>query len=79
LQETGRLDVLTRPQVVTKDNVTALISLGKDVPTVTDSQVNVEGAVTSTVKYVAGQHPAEGHAADSSRQLYLAHHRGDDR
>ena len=51
LQETGRLEILTRPSVVTKDNTEAIISVGRDVPTVTATNVSTEGAVTSTVKY----------------------------
>jgi len=51
LQETGKLDTVTRPQIFTKDNAKAVISLGRDVPIVTSTNVSSEGAINSTVKY----------------------------
>ncbi len=51
LQETGNLDIITRPQVTTKNNAKASISLGRDVPTVESTRVSTEGATSSNVKY----------------------------
>lgn len=51
LKETGNLDIITRPQVTTKNNAQATISLGRDVPTVTKTQVSTEGAIRSDVVY----------------------------
>jgi len=51
LQQTNRLDIITRPQIVTKDNAQANIELGRRVPLVTTTKVTPEGASTSDVKY----------------------------
>lgn len=51
LQEDNRLDIITRPQVLTKDNMVALISLGRKVPLVTTTNVSTGGAVNSAVEY----------------------------
>ena len=51
LQRMDNLDVITRPQIVTKDNSPAVISLGRDVPIVTLTKVSPEGAVTSDIRY----------------------------
>ncbi|MBN2212353.1 MAG: type II secretion system protein GspD, partial [Sedimentisphaerales bacterium] len=51
LEETGRLEILTRPSVVTKDNTKATISVGRDVPIVASTNVSTEGAVNSVIKY----------------------------
>ena len=51
LQEDNRLDIITRPQVLTKDNMVALIKLGRKVPLVTSTNVSTGGAVNSVVTY----------------------------
>ncbi len=51
LQQTDKFNLVTRPQIVTKDNTQAEIELGRRVPLVQDTKVSTEGAVTSTVKY----------------------------
>ncbi|MBN1437407.1 MAG: type II secretion system protein GspD [Sedimentisphaerales bacterium] len=51
LQETGQLDVITRPQIVTKDNVQAVVEFGRRVPFLTTTTVSTEGAINSTVTY----------------------------
>lgn len=51
MQETGNLNVITRPQILTKENSEASISLGRDVPVIDKTTVSTEGAINSTVKY----------------------------
>ena len=51
LQQTGRLDVVSRPQLIAKDNTEGRIALGKDVPTLSTTTVSSEGSISSTVKY----------------------------
>ena len=51
LQATKKLDVISRPQIVTKDNNKANISLGREIPKVSDTKISTEGAIASTVKY----------------------------
>jgi len=51
LTESGKLDVLVRPQVFVKDNVKATILLGRDVPIIENTIVSTEGATTSKVIY----------------------------
>jgi len=51
LEEAKKLDVITRPQITTKDKEKATISLGREVPFITDTKVSTEGAISSTVKY----------------------------
>jgi len=47
LQETRRLDVLSRPQVMTLDNQPAFIQIGKRVPRISGSTINVRGQVNN--------------------------------
>jgi len=55
LQESGKLDTISRPQILTKDNSPAELKLGRDVPQVTSTNVSTAGAVNSSVTYVPVQ------------------------
>ena len=48
LQDDSRLDVLSRPQVMTLDNQSAFIQVGSQVPRVTSSQQSVNGTINNT-------------------------------
>ncbi len=52
LKTQGRLDVLSRPQVMTLDNQTANLLVGQNFPIVTSSNVTSTGLITNTVSYV---------------------------
>jgi type II secretion system protein D len=52
LQESRRLEILSRPQIMTLDNQAAYISVGQQVPVVTQSNLN-QIAQTNTVEYRA--------------------------
>jgi type II secretory pathway component GspD/PulD (secretin) len=49
LKTQSRLDVLSRPQVMTLDNQTAAVSIGQDIPIVSSSSVTATGLVTTSV------------------------------
>jgi Flp pilus assembly secretin CpaC len=49
LRTQGRIEVLSRPQIITRDNQQALISVGQQVPIVTGSNVSGTGIITNTV------------------------------
>jgi len=51
LQATTRLDIISRPQVLTLNNQRAEVEFGKRVPLLQTTQVTVDGAVNSTVRY----------------------------
>ncbi len=51
LEASNKLDVISRPQIVTKDNTRAQIELGRDVPTVSQTRLSIEGAISSSVIY----------------------------
>lgn len=51
LKECRRVDVLSRPQVMTMDNQTAQVLVGQDVPTITDSQITEAGNQINTINY----------------------------
>lgn len=51
LQEDGRLEVLSSPQILTADNVEAEINIGERVPIVTDTRWSDYGNQTSTYEY----------------------------
>ncbi len=55
LQESGKLDTISRPQILTKDNSPAELKLGRDVPQVTATNVSTAGAVNSSVTYIPVQ------------------------
>lgn len=47
LQESRRLDVLSRPQIMTLDNQSAYVQVGERVPTITGTQINQTGQVNN--------------------------------
>jgi len=49
LQETRRLEILSRPQVMTLDNQPAFIQVGQRVPRITASNISETGTVNTTV------------------------------
>ncbi len=51
LQATTRLDVISRPQVLTLDNREATVEFGKKVPLLQTTNISFDGSVTSTVRY----------------------------
>jgi type II secretion system protein D len=51
LQTEGRLEVLSRPQILTADNQTGEINVGQRVPFITNSRVTDEGSVFNTIQY----------------------------
>jgi len=51
LQSQGRLEVLSRPQILASDNQEASINVGQRVPFVTSSRITDNGNVTNTIQY----------------------------
>jgi type II secretion system protein D len=51
LESDGRLEVLSRPQILTADNQKATIDIGDRVPLVTDSRVTAQGDTINSFKY----------------------------
>lgn len=51
LQETGELNILSRPYIMTSNNQTATINVGQRFPFITDSQITDEGNTINTVEY----------------------------
>ncbi|MGD0770270.1 MAG: secretin N-terminal domain-containing protein [Tepidisphaeraceae bacterium] len=51
LAQENKLDVLSRPYILTSDNQEAAITVGDEVPFVTDSFTDVNGGVHNTVQY----------------------------
>jgi type II secretory pathway component GspD/PulD (secretin) len=49
LEIQGRIDVLSRPQIMTLDNQTALINVGEEIPLLTSSNVTATGIVTTNI------------------------------
>jgi type II secretion system protein D len=49
LKTQGRIDILSRPQVMTTDNQQATVFIGQDVPYITGSTVSTLGTVTNTI------------------------------
>jgi general secretion pathway protein D len=47
----GKLDVLSRPYILTSDNQEATILVGQEVPFVTNTRVDTLGGTTSTIQY----------------------------
>ncbi|MDZ4779100.1 MAG: secretin N-terminal domain-containing protein [Planctomycetia bacterium] len=47
LQESRRLDVLSRPQIMTLDNQPAYVQVGERVPTITGTQLNETGQINN--------------------------------
>ncbi|HMO34632.1 MAG TPA: secretin N-terminal domain-containing protein, partial [Gemmatales bacterium] len=50
LRTQGRIQVLSRPQIVTRDNQQALISVGQQVPIITGSNITAQGIIQNTVE-----------------------------
>jgi type II secretory pathway component GspD/PulD (secretin) len=53
LKTQGRIDILSRPQIMTTDNQTALVNIGQDVPYVSAVTITGTGLATPTVTYRA--------------------------
>jgi type II secretion system protein D len=51
LKECRRVDVLSRPQIMTMDNQTAEIMVGQDVPTITSSNITDAGNQINSITY----------------------------
>jgi general secretion pathway protein D len=51
LETSGRLEVLSRPQIVTADNRPATINIGQRVPLITDSRVTERGDTVNSFRY----------------------------
>ncbi|MGC9453928.1 MAG: secretin N-terminal domain-containing protein [Phycisphaerae bacterium] len=51
LQSQGRIEVLSRPQVLAADNQEARINIGQRVPFITNSRVTEEGTTLNTIQY----------------------------
>ncbi len=51
LQSQGKLEVLSRPQILASDNQPANINVGQRVPFVTNSNISDNGNVTNTIQY----------------------------
>ena len=52
LQSQGKVDIISRPSVTTKDNKKAIIEIGNQVPIVATVSLSLEGLTKSTVRYV---------------------------
>jgi type II secretion system protein D len=50
LKTQGKIEVLSRPQIMTLDNQTALIQVGQTVPYITGTQINVTGGITNIIQ-----------------------------
>jgi general secretion pathway protein D len=51
LEDKGRLEVLSRPQIVTADNKPASINIGQNIPLITDSRVTERGDTINSFRY----------------------------
>ncbi|MEM1355152.1 MAG: type II secretion system secretin GspD [Planctomycetota bacterium] len=51
LEATGKFDVLSRPYLLTADNQEASITVGQEVPFVTNSRITDEGNTVNTIEY----------------------------
>jgi general secretion pathway protein D len=49
LKVQDRIDILSRPQIMTLDNQTALINVGKEIPIITSSSVTATGVVSNNI------------------------------
>jgi len=47
----GKLEVLSRPSVLTRNNETAMITIGQEVPFITNSRITDNGQTINTVQY----------------------------
>jgi general secretion pathway protein D len=51
LQREGRMDVLSRPYILTSDNQEATITVGQEVPFIRNSRLTEEGQTINTIEY----------------------------
>jgi len=51
LQSQGRLEVLSRPQILASDNQLATINVGQRVPFITNSRITENGTAINTIEY----------------------------
>jgi len=51
LQEVGRLNILSRPYILTRDNQTATITVGEEVPFITNTRTTETGQTINTIQY----------------------------
>lgn len=51
LQEEGKLNILSRPYILTSDNQTATITVGEEVPFITNTRETNEGQTINTIQY----------------------------
>jgi type II secretion system protein D len=51
LENDGRLEVLSRPQILTADNQPAMVNIGQRIPLITDSQTTPQGAQINQFRY----------------------------
>ncbi|HNY26300.1 MAG TPA: hypothetical protein PKH31_02855 [Candidatus Sumerlaeota bacterium] len=51
LAETGKLEVLSRPSIMAKNNEAAIITVGNEVPRITNSRVTQDAQTINTVEY----------------------------
>jgi len=52
LAEEGKLEILSRPSILARNNQEAVIMVGQEVPRVTNSQITNNGLINNTVDYV---------------------------
>ncbi len=51
IQEVGEMEVLSRPSILTRNNQEAVITIGKEVPVITNSRVTSDGQTINTPTY----------------------------
>ncbi len=51
LAEVGKLEVLSRPSIMAKNNEAAIITVGNEVPRITNSRITEDGQTINTVEY----------------------------
>ena len=51
LEEVGKLDILSRPHILTSDNQTATITVGQEVPFIRNTRVTEGGDTFNTIEY----------------------------
>lgn len=51
LQEVGKLNVLSRPYILTSNNQQATITVGQEVPFITDTRITDSGQTINTIRY----------------------------
>ena len=51
MQSQGRVEVLSRPQILASDNMEASINVGQEVPFIRDNRITESGTTISTIEY----------------------------